>query len=71
MYETDLAQCKTCNQIKVKKFIGKYDANNKKYVDEHGKAWNGRKCPQCQVDHTKHRMRELRADRKDAQQAKI
>jgi hypothetical protein len=64
MYETDLSQCKICQKIKVKKYIGKYDANNKKFTNENGKLWVGRICPECHKDRVKHNMRSLRADRK-------
>lgn len=64
-YEVDLAKCKVCQNIKVKKLVGKYDARNKKFTDENGKAWNGQCCPSCHKDRVKHKMKDLRAERKE------
>lgn len=70
MYETDLSQCKVCQKIKIKKYVGKYDAHNKKFSDEKGKSWVGRICPECHKDRVKHNMRNLRADRKTRKENK-
>jgi hypothetical protein len=62
--ESDLSSCRLCEKIKVRKLIGKFDDKNKKYIDETGKLWNGRKCPQCQVDRARNNMKKLRANGK-------
>lgn len=47
--EKNSVVCKVCNQLKVKIEAGFYPGTkrNKKYVDESGKLWNGKKCPDC------------------------
>jgi hypothetical protein len=58
--ETDLSTCRVCGKIKQRRFVGKFDDRNKKYVDENGKLWSGRICPSCHKDRVKHRMKRLR-----------
>jgi hypothetical protein len=49
-FELDLAYCKVCQHKKMRIQVGKYDDRNKRFLDETGKAWNGRVCPQCHRD---------------------
>lgn len=58
--ENDLSTCRLCEKIKPRRFVGKFDDKNKKYVDEHGKLWNGRTCPQCHTDRARNNMKRLR-----------
>lgn len=58
--DSDLSTCRLCEKIKLRKHVGTFDGKNKKYVDEHGKLWSGRKCPDCQRDKAKMHMRRLR-----------
>jgi len=58
--ESDLSTCRLCEQIKLRKLIGKFDDRNKKYVDEHGKLWCGRICPSCHRDRARGNMQRLR-----------
>lgn len=62
--------CSKCAQNRTR--IYKYTApsGQRKYVDEHGRKWNGKECPQCRKQaHTKymrtwrtHKAEEVRAD---------
>jgi len=63
--ESDLSTCKACGKIKVRKFIGKFDDRNKKYIDSNGCLWNGRRCPDCQRDKAKFNMKKVRLLRKN------
>jgi hypothetical protein len=58
--ENDLSTCRVCDKIKPRRFVGKFDDRNKKYVDADGKLWSGRICPQCHKDRAKNNMRRLR-----------
>jgi hypothetical protein len=63
--EINLSKCSGCQEIKTRIQDGKYpDGRNKKWVDEHGKTWVGRRCPECVVLSMKGRMKSLRASRK-------
>jgi len=64
--EANLSKCKSCQEIKQRIQNGKQPDNiNKVWVDEHGKKWNGRKCPDCVVKGMKDRMSKLRSERKE------
>lgn len=66
MEEINKSKCSCCQDIKTRIQDGKHpDGVNKKWVDEHGKKWNGRKCPSCVVKNMKGRMQKLRLERKD------
>jgi hypothetical protein len=69
--ESDISTCRLCEKIKVRKFIGKFDDKNKKYVDDSGRLWNGRTCPQCQVDRSRNNMKRLRRYGKARDQLQI
>jgi len=63
--ESNLSKCSKCQEIKLRKQEGFYpDGRNKKYIDEDGNLYVGRKCPSCVKSHMLGRMRKLRADRK-------
>ena len=54
-----------CQSIKTRIQDGKYpDGKNKKWVDEKGQLWVGRRCPECVKDSMKSRMQKLRHERK-------
>lgn len=64
--EANLSKCTGCQDIKHRIQNGKQpDGINKVWVDENGKKWNGRKCPDCVVTGMKSRMSKLRSERKD------
>lgn len=66
MEEANKSKCSKCQEIKTRIQDGKYpDGKNKKWVDEVGDLWVGRKCPLCVKDHMKGRMAKLRLERKD------
>jgi Zn-finger protein len=68
--ESDLSTCKICSKIKLRRLVGKFDDKNKKYIDENGKLWNGRKCPLCHQKSIKENMKKLRVIRKELDNAK-
>lgn len=60
--ESNLSKCSVCQEIKPRIMIGKYpDGRNKKYADESGSLYVGRKCPDCVKSSMKTRMRKFRA----------
>ena len=66
MEEINLSKCSECQDIKTRIQDGKYpDGKNKRWVDETGKCWVGRKCPLCVVTSMKGRMQKFRAVQKD------
>jgi hypothetical protein len=69
--ESDLSTCRLCEQIKLRRFVGKFDDKNKKYVDDQGKLWNGRVCPQCHSDRSRSNMKRLRMYGKTRNQFEI
>lgn len=56
--------CKHCGETKSRVHLGFYPNSQKRFVDEQGNLWVGRKCPACVVLHSKLRMRSLREQRK-------
>lgn len=63
--ESNLSKCTKCQEIKTRIQNGKQpDGINKVWMDEHGKKWNGRRCPECVLKNMKGRMQTLRANRK-------
>lgn len=52
--------CKTCGQIKDRIADGKYNAKDKKWIDETGKPWNGKCCGSCNSNRVKELMRNKR-----------
>ena len=63
--ESNLSKCSKCQEIKLRKQNGFYpDGRNKRWENEDGECWIGRKCPSCVISHMKGRMARLRASRK-------
>lgn len=58
--EHNMATCKVCQQLVTKITDHKYDTKNFRYVDEHGKFWNGKTCPACHKLAMKARMQAKR-----------
>ncbi len=57
--ESDTSKCKTCGIEKTRKFL-KYSNDGqkvKKFANEKGKQWNGRKCPECTAKTNKNRAK--------------
>lgn len=54
--------CHTCNELKIRTEDGYFGkSKNKRYVDENGKLWNGRKCcPDCHKKNAKENMKVMR-----------
>lgn len=60
--EINLSKCSKCQDIKPRIQNGKYpDGRNKKWVNEKGELWVGRKCPDCVKSSMKERMRKFRS----------
>lgn len=60
----DIRTCKVCGKDKKRIYAGKYNYKDKKWVDETGKQWMGRTCPDCNVVRSKHTMRKTREKNK-------
>jgi hypothetical protein len=59
--EENLSKCSVCQEIKPRICIGKYpDGRNKKYSDDKGGLYVGRKCPDCVRSNMKSRMQATR-----------
>lgn len=58
--ETNVSVCKVCQNLVMKITDFKYDEKNFRYVDQHGKFWNGKVCPPCHKKHMQKRMQEKR-----------
>lgn len=69
--------CKVCNQLKTRVVKTIPDpvngaaipefypgSKNKKYVDENGRLWSGKICPNCQCNRSREGMRNLRFKQK-------
>lgn len=54
--ESNIRTCKSCNQTKAHILDKTYDYKNKRYVDEEGRQWLGKKCPKCHSDSMRIRM---------------
>lgn len=60
--EINLSKCSACQEIKPRIQAGKYpDGRNKKWVNEQGILWVGRKCPDCVKSQMKVRMQKFRS----------
>lgn len=62
--EDNVRTCKVCNQNKKRISAGKYNFKDKRWVDETGKQWMGRTCPDCNVKRSKSTMRNTRVKNK-------
>lgn len=56
--EYSIVKCKECGETKKRYNAGKYP-NNKdtRFVDELGKEWSGKRCPECQRARSKSNKR--------------
>jgi hypothetical protein len=64
MIESNKTICKKCQQMKTRTEDGKYpNSKNKRYIDDQGKLWNGKTCPDCQKNKTKENMKQMRFNR--------
>jgi hypothetical protein len=60
--EQNMSKCSVCQEIKLRVQVGKYpDNRNKKWVDDKGDLWVGRKCSDCVRKQMKVRMQKLRS----------
>lgn len=61
--EKNVRQCKECLQTKQRILAGKYpDNKNICWVNEYGRQWNGKLCPDCNVERAKNTMRKIRGN---------
>ena len=63
--EEDLSQyvvtCRGCAGQKVRKPAGLFsNGKDRRWVDQTGKLWNGRKCPDCNRQRAKVTMKKVR-----------
>jgi ssDNA-binding Zn-finger/Zn-ribbon topoisomerase 1 len=55
-------KCKRCNELKVRVQNGTFgNPKNKRHVDESGKQWSGRTCPDCHRNRSAVNMKTLRS----------
>jgi len=60
--EENVCTCAVCQEPKKRIQAGKYpDNRNKRWVDDKGDLWVGRKCPECVRSAMKARMQKLRS----------
>ena len=61
MMENNTRECKKCHKFVVRLFLHDYgDGKNKKWVDDNARQWNGRECPECNVDRARETMKKAR-----------
>ena len=66
MEEVNKSKCSKCQEIKSRIQDGKYpDGKNKKWIDEEGNLWVGRRCPSCVKSHMKERMSKFRSKKEE------
>lgn len=59
--ESNQVKCKSCQLIKIKIDNGLYpNQKTKRYVDQFGKMWNGKVCPECNRTRAKMTMKASR-----------
>jgi ssDNA-binding Zn-finger/Zn-ribbon topoisomerase 1 len=63
--EEDLSQyivtCRSCGGSKIRRPAGVFgNGKDRRWVDQHGKLWNGRKCPECNRIRAKNTMKRVR-----------
>jgi formate-dependent nitrite reductase cytochrome c552 subunit len=63
--EVNSVVCRKCYKKRFRISDGKYDAKNKRWVDEKGQHWNGRKCPKCHAKKQKQDLAARRARKKE------
>lgn len=61
--EGNITNCKICLKPSMKISLGKYHANSKdkRYCDELGRNWNGRRCPDCETIRVREAMKKTRS----------
>ena len=63
--EIDVSKCTgPCGKLRVRKHSGSFDGKNKRFVDDAGRLWNGRKCPDCHKNKVKVQVKEKRSSAK-------
>lgn len=55
--------CKICKEEKIKEPISK--GSHTRFVDENGRLWNGKVCPDCYKIYNRERMRKARQKSKN------
>ena len=60
--ESNKCLCRGCSLLKDRILAGKFDAINKKWVDESGLSWNGKTCPSCHQMNCRENMRKKRSN---------
>jgi hypothetical protein len=56
-----LSTCKKCLKIKVRNPAGFFgNGRDRRFADQNGGLWNGKKCPNCVRDHMKNHMKAKR-----------
>jgi len=64
--EQNLVRCKKCNDLKFRILCGKFNnGKDKRWIDENGKLWNGKLCPECNKKRSLVTMRKIRNERKN------
>lgn len=63
MIERRIINCKVCREDKEAIQNGTYDGKNKRWVDNEGRAFNGKVCAPCNLNRVKNNMKKLRFDR--------
>lgn len=64
--ETDVSTCRGCLKLKIRIHDGFFPGGkNKKFVDEAGKQWVGRKCPDCHKNTVKDTIKQKRHKEKN------
>lgn len=58
--ETSVIVCKICKQMKTRYQNGMFDIKSKRWVDEHGKLFNGKVCPECHKNKVKEQIKNKR-----------
>lgn len=58
--EKSTIMCKVCKLIKTRILVGKFDDKNKKWVNEDGKLFNGKTCPDCHKDKVRNETKQRR-----------
>jgi hypothetical protein len=65
MYIGDTSMvCKICNSDKAKEPVIRKDTT--RFVDESGRMWNGKQCPDCYKEYNRQRMRSKRKAQKES-----
>lgn len=63
LLESKVLHCKDCSELKTAFLDGKFDGINKRWTDENGKLWNGKRCPDCHRKLIKANMQKMRSNK--------